>query len=230
MCFHKADYLWDLFTCPLPKAQDCSYGAFSLRFIYFSGKEACLNLSPYFLLNLAHSGHSGILAFGRLYPPHFWGKHWLPGAQSLAVRSHCSRLRSPRVSARHPFPASAHFGLVLSSLSSLLWVPFPFVTVTSWHLLRVSLLPLAHLCPLKPKASSPALWHSVTTIASATAENPQGSGPFSALRFSSCALCPGQGTTGSSGADGARVQGRTLRDALYPSGLVERKIILHFLK
>lgn len=109
-----------------PKAQDCSYGAFSLRFIHFSGKEACLNLSPYFLLNLAHSGHSGILAFGRLYPPHFWGKHWPPGAQSLAVRSHCSRLRSPPCQCPPSLPCFCSFraGAVISLFTSVGSFPF----------------------------------------------------------------------------------------------------------
>lgn len=176
---------------------------------------------------LGDSGHSSVLALGRPYPPCSWGKPQPPGAQSLAIRSGCSRRRSARVTPATPpllllIPGwcchlSLHFCEFLS-LSSLLFVASPEGFSPS----------VSPPVSSKPKASSPLTFryhHRITT-----AENTWGSGPFSAPQFSSCALHPGQGTTGSSGVDGARVQGRTLRDALHPSGLLEWKIVLHFLK
>lgn len=173
-------------------------------------------------------GHSGIL--GTRVSWHLVGRthHALGGNPSRPEHSPspfaaAAAVGGVPVSHPPPLPCSCSFraGAVICLFTSVSSFPFPF----PFRRFSPSVSPPVSS---KPKASSPLTFryhHRITT-----AENTWGSGPFSAPQFSSCALHPGQGTTGSSGVDGARVQGRTLRDTLHPSGLLEWKIVLHFLK
>lgn len=148
MCFHKASYLWDRFTCPLPRAQDCANGAFSLQFL-FPRKGSMSFLSSCLLLNLAHSGLSlTCLACARVCAP-------CSGAsrpQSPAVHGSSGHRRLPLFSDSHPLP----FCLRPAPGQILRTCILPFPSVTYFVASTKSFSPsFSLLVSSNPKGTSP---------------------------------------------------------------------------